>query len=67
MGYGIEIDPTYAAVSLERLSLLGLAPVLFDTIEPAFNLGALPDLDPEDLEETTDNERSPHEQTRETA
>jgi DNA modification methylase len=28
IGYGIEIDPGYVAVALERFSMLGLQPVL---------------------------------------
>jgi DNA modification methylase len=28
IGYGVEIDPGYVAVTLERLSLLGLKPKL---------------------------------------
>jgi hypothetical protein len=28
VGYGVEIDPGYVAVTLERLSMLGLAPEL---------------------------------------
>lgn len=30
VGYGCEIDPGYVAVTLERLSLLGLKPTLVD-------------------------------------
>jgi DNA modification methylase len=30
IGYGCEIEPSYVAVALERLSLLGLKPELVD-------------------------------------
>jgi len=30
IGYGVEIDPGYVAVTLERLSMLGLKPQLVD-------------------------------------
>lgn len=35
VGYGIEIDPGYVAVALERLSLLGLTPKLFKSCPSA--------------------------------
>jgi hypothetical protein len=28
IGYGVEVDPGYVAVALERLSMLGLKPLL---------------------------------------